>query len=42
MLIVGQAAWVPFYFETFGLLQMNMLEHILKRAGSPRATRHVG
>ncbi len=34
MLIVGQAAWVPFYFETFGLLQMNMLEHILKRPGA--------
>ena len=39
---VGQAAWVPFHFETFGLLQMNMLEHILKPTGSRRATRHVG
>ncbi len=34
MLIVGQMAWVPFYFETFGLLQMNMFEHILKQPGA--------
>ncbi|MGC9350196.1 MAG: ABC transporter transmembrane domain-containing protein, partial [Anaerolineae bacterium] len=34
LLIAGQLSWVPFYFETFGFLQMNMLSHILSRPGS--------
>jgi ATP-binding cassette subfamily B protein len=34
LLVAGQAAWVPFYFETAGFLQMNMLSHILSRPGA--------
>ncbi len=34
MLILGQITWPRFYFESFGLLQMNMLSHILQRPGA--------
>jgi ATP-binding cassette subfamily B protein len=34
MLVAGQASWTPFYFETAGLLQMNMMAHILGRPGA--------
>lgn len=34
LLVVGQITWPRFYFETFGLLQMNMLSRILNRPGA--------
>jgi ATP-binding cassette subfamily B protein len=34
LLMVGQVNWFPFYAETGGLLQMNMMEHILGRPGA--------
>ncbi len=34
MLVAGQASWVPFYFETAGFLQMNMMARILGRPGA--------
>jgi ATP-binding cassette, subfamily B, bacterial len=34
VLIAGPVSWTPFYFETAGLLQMNMMAHILGRPGA--------
>lgn len=34
LLVMGQATWVPFYFETAGFFQMNMMSHILRRPGA--------
>ncbi len=34
LLMLGQLTWPPFYFETAGFLQMNMLSQILKRPGA--------
>ena len=34
LLVLGQVTWPRFYFETFGLLQMNLLSRILNRPGA--------
>ena len=39
LLVVGQIVWSPFYYETFGLIQMNKLD-FLRHGYMPPASRH--